>query len=262
MELNSGLLWYRLVDATRDQQLESFEKSTPTYRRSLEYFQANASSISSVDQLMKDRRALEVVLSAFQLEEQIDSRALIEKIMTEPVNERSSLVNRLAEPRYRQLAEFIQPLAAGENPFSDPEYVDTVVQGFRVNEFEKAQNEKNPGLREAMYFKRKIGTAENVSQIMADPVLKEVVRVALGLPEAFGALEFDQQKDRFEKSLNMDDFKDPKLLDRFIDRFLIQNDQELGVTGGADPIVSLFSPAPNGPVNFVPPAPGTLNVLI
>jgi hypothetical protein len=66
-----------------------------------------ASRITDVDALLKDRRTLRVVLEAFQLESEIDKRAVLKRVLTEDPSERGSLVNRLPDPRWKALAEAV-----------------------------------------------------------------------------------------------------------------------------------------------------------
>lgn len=250
VDANSGLLWYKIVEDTRDKQYAQFDKD-PQYKLAVKHITEKASKLTDVEALMDDYRSLQVVLSAFQLEDSIDSRAMIKKIMTEDLSDSKSLVNRLVEPRYAKLATAMQPLANGEDPFNtDPNFLPSIIESFKTNEFEKSQEEHNSGVREAMYFKRMVEGAESVGQIMSDKVLMKVVRVGLGLPESFQSLEYDQQRERLEVSMRKAgffseedpeklDFSDETKLNKFIDKFLIMNDIETGVAG-TDPILQLF----------------------
>ncbi|MFQ3623003.1 MAG: DUF1217 domain-containing protein, partial [Acetobacteraceae bacterium] len=96
----------------------------------------------------------------------------------------------------------------------------------------------NPGLREALYFRRTIGGIDSVVQLMGDRVLTAVVRTALGLPQTFGMLEFDQQRAILEKRLNPANFKDQRWVDRFVQRYLMLNDQ--AAAPPADPRLALL----------------------
>ncbi len=255
MVATSGLpptLSFQVLTRSRDQQVTAFQQQ-PTISRNLEAFQANAANITTVDQLLDDRRSLEVVLSSFQLEDQINSRALIRKILTEPPDERGSLANRLLDPRYRTLADSLQGLAAGERPFSDPSKVAEIAAGYIDNEFEKAVGENTPGIREALFFRRNIGGIESLNQLLADPTLKEVARVAVGLPEDVGALDFEQQRTRFDERIDIEKFKDEKFVDAFLRRYLIRIELE---QPQFDPITSLVtSIRPFG-------VPGNVNIVV
>ncbi len=239
--INSSLFQYTLVENNRAKQLELFEKTSPLYIRNVEHFRANAANIKSVDDLLGDYQSLQVVLSAFQLEEEINKRAFLEKIMTEPFNDPESLANRLVDPRYRDLAEFLDPLNQGADPFSSPSFVDLTLARYQTNEFEKSRGEQNPAVREALYFARNAPNVTSIAELMSDRTLMKVAITWLGLPESFQALEFEQQRDRLEQSLDVTQFQDPKALDKFIDRFLVLNDINNPPQGATNPTVSLFT---------------------
>lgn len=259
MTIVSGLsaaLGFQVINATRERQEAAFTQR-PEFSRDADHFRANAPNISTVEQLLDDRRSLRVVLSAFQLESEINNTAFIRTVLEEDPGADESLVNRLADPRFGEFAVAFRGLAEGNQPLANPAFVDDVLDRFTDNEFEIFAGTNSPGIREALFFQRNIGSAETVNDILADRTLKEVARVALGFPEEIGLLDFDQQQPRFEQALNIEDFQDPEFVESFIQRFLIQTDIQNRQT---DPIVSLFDTGPVGPRPFN--IPGTVNVLV
>jgi hypothetical protein len=352
-----------------------------------------ASRITDVDALLKDRRTLRVVLEAFQLESEIDKRAVLKRVLTEDPGERSSLVNRLPDPRWKALAEAVtaarkvdltpealaaapvedirklelnrmagldflqvralteaqvkalspdqigaisaeaiggmdaadlaalsgeqvaalgpgqarallawqvsaiepadipsltpaalramtpdqlslftpaqmaalteeqlgaftgrqvggfaddqlaaltdrgrailrsapflpdEPPAAARGPLADPRVVERLVQGAMTNRFEKAMGEANPGMREALYFRRMAGEVTSIAQLMADRALLEVARGALGIPASFASLDFEQQRDLLTRRLDVAKLQDPKEVARMAGRYLATRQQ-------------------------------------
>src|SRR5512137_681873 len=67
-------------------------------------FRERAPKLADVEALLKDRRALTMVLEAFQIESEIDKRGILRKVLTEDPTEQGSLANRLTDRRWRQLA--------------------------------------------------------------------------------------------------------------------------------------------------------------
>ena len=230
-----GAATYKIVTRDETARLSRFEKQ-PTVKKDVERFQAQAPKIKSVDDLLKDRRTLQFVLTAFQLEDSIDQRAILRKIMTENPKDSKSLVNRLADPRYSQLAALVSDWS--KDPMSQKAVQDKIVQGYKQNAFEKDQGSQTPGMREALYFRRTIGSATTLSQVMSDKALLQVVRVGLGLPDKLGMLSYDQQKTILDKRVDVKAFSDPKYVDRFVQRFLVNNDLQQNQT--SDPRLALF----------------------
>ena len=107
-------------------------------------------------------------------------------------------------------------------PLEDRVLLDRIVQGAMVNRFEKSMGEANPGLREALYFRRMAGTVTSVNALMADRALLEVVRGALGLPQQFGLLSFERQRDLVTRRLDVKSLQDPAQVARLAARYLAQ----------------------------------------
>ena len=245
--IGSALTWYKVVESSRA-RLESNMARQPQVARDIKHFEEKAPQIKTVDDLMKDRRSLNLVLSAFQLESEIDKKALIKKILTQPIADEKALSNRMLDTRYKQLAQALQPAFANGGPFATPKALESIVTAFKTNEFEKQQGEQAPGMREVLYFKRTISKVTNLSQIMADKSLMKVVRVGLALPPQFGALNYEQQKARLEPRIEVEKFKDPKYVDKFMQRFLVMNERETGGGARLNPVVNLIQPvSPNAP---------------
>ncbi|WP_169567649.1 DUF1217 domain-containing protein [Sneathiella limimaris] len=233
-------------------------EAQPTTARDIETFKEEIVNVKSVDDLMKNRTLLKVTLSAFQLESEIDKYAMVEKMLSEDPEDKNSLVNKLVEPRWTKLSKAMYGLNLDPNFFQNEANVNLILEGYKTNEFEKFEGTNAPGIREAMYFDRVAGGVEEVSQVLADKTLMHVVRVGLGLPESFQSLEYEQQKARLAKELDMDDFKDPAKIDKMVERFLIMT--EINNTDAtANPMLSLFQPVSNGGVG---PMPQGVNIFV
>lgn len=75
---NNPLLYYKLAFELKESQTKVFE-AQPTVVRDLVTFSEDITSIKSVEDLMNNRIVLNMVLSAFQLESEIDKPAMVEK---------------------------------------------------------------------------------------------------------------------------------------------------------------------------------------
>ena len=188
---SSALLQYRLIEKNLDREMARFEKQQPQLKRDLAYLREKAPKIDSVDALLKDRRALQITLSAFQLEDQINSKAIIKKLLTEDPDDKKSLAFRMLDPRFRQLALSMKDLAAGKRPFDSKAFVETIAEAYQTNEFEKAKGEETPGLREALFFKRTIDGVDITTK------LGKINRTETDLTTRIGGVSFSLDR-RYE----------------------------------------------------------------
>lgn len=253
----SSLLWYKLAESQTDAHMKMFE-AQPTTARDIETFKEEIGNIKSVDDLMKNRTLLKVTLSAFQLESEVDKYAFVEKMLTEDPDDEDSLVARMVEPRWTKLATAMYGLNLDQDFFQNEANVNAILDGYKTNEFEKFEGNNAEGIRQSMYFKRLAGDITEVSQILADKSIMEVVRVGLGLPESFLSLDYEQQKARLEKEVDVADFENPEKIDKMIERYLIMT--EINNTDpAANPLISLFQPISTG---YVGPQPISLDFSV
>lgn len=239
-----GLTGFRFLERTFAAQSATFV-SSPDIQREVEYFQANAGNITSVDQLMSDRRILDVVLNAFGLEEDLDKGAFIRKVIEEGTLESDAFANRLVEPAYRELADFLGFGNFGGTLVFDFARED-IVSRYLTHRFELAVGEQDSDLRLAMNFKNEAaelaGTAPTDEtmwlRLLGSSPLRPVIEGALFLPSNFALIDLDQQvaevqsrAQQFFGSSSQDLFTDPDNLDRMVERFLLRQ-QSLGGGGG------------------------------
>lgn len=242
----SSLTEYLNVSANLTKSLDTFAKTSATYQRDVAHFQAALPNIKSVDDLLKDRQTLTVALGAFQLADQVDAKGLLRKILTQDPADKASLVNQLADPRYKQFAQAFQSLSTdGGAAINAAGFADKIVNGYRVNQFEEQEGQNQPAVREALYFARTAGAVTTTLQVLGDRTLADVVRVAQGLPQEFGALGVDQQVAGLKRAgFDPTKLSDPATLQKYVQRYLVMydiaNPPNGDVTGG---LATLFQPA-------------------
>jgi hypothetical protein len=181
-------------------------------------FRERAAALPDREALLRDRRTLLFALEAFQLEGEVGKTALIRKVLTSDLGDPGSFANRMADPRWRQFAATLAGTTG--KPFGDGAAIDRIVEGAMTNRFERQMGETNPGLREALYFRRMAGKATTVAQVMSDRALTEVARGALGLPDQFGLLTFEQQRSLLTRRLDPQQLQDPQVVERMARRYL------------------------------------------
>ena len=82
---------YQIITKDEPSYVSKYVAASPQATNDLAYFQANAAKFTTVDSLMKDTRALSVVLTAFGLQSDLNSAGLIKKVMTENPNTTTSV---------------------------------------------------------------------------------------------------------------------------------------------------------------------------
>ncbi len=232
-----GLAGWRFLQRTYDAQLSAFSGSTEL-RRDTDYFSEKIGSVATAEELVSDRRLLSVALGAFGLQDDIDNRYFIQKILQEGTTSDDALANRLSDGRYLELSKAFgfgpsEHLAVGE-----PDFAQTIVTGFQTNSFEIAAGDQSDSMRVALYAQRELaGLAGQDSStdtkwynIMGDPPLRLLFEKVLGLPSSIGQIDIDQQlatfKDRATSvfgSDGFDQFLEPDARQELITKFILRD---------------------------------------
>ena len=237
--IGSTVAW--AVLQKQGEALETRFASQKSNTTDAERFRSRAADIKTIDDLMKDRRTLTMVLEAYQMESEVDKRAIIRKLLTDDPADKASFANKMVDHRYRELNAAFGGRTTP--PLADKTLVETIIKKAMVNRFEKSAGDGNSGLREALYFKRSIAAIGSVTALMSDSALVAVAKGALGLPSQFGLLEYEQQKTILTKRLDPKTFTDPKAVDKLIQRYLVQAGGNNNAS--TDWRVSLFSGSGN-----------------
>ncbi|MDD9719446.1 DUF1217 domain-containing protein [Sulfitobacter sp. PR48] len=233
----SGLAGWRFLQRTYDSQLETFSKGA-VLQRDAEYFRENIGQVRTAEDLTSDRRLLNVALSAFGLQDDINNRYFIRKILEEGVMRDDALANRLSDPRYRELSEAFgfgpgEFVKTGEDGF-----VGAIVARHQTNSFEVAAGEQDGAMRVALYAQRELAQLahDDMSNeakwftVMGDPPMRQLFEAALNLPAALAQIDIDQQLEVFRDAavsvLGSDDlalFTETGARENLITKFVVRD---------------------------------------
>lgn len=242
-----GLAGWRFLERTGEMQRAAFNKG-PMLEREAAYFTENIGKITSAEELVRDRQLLKVALGAFGLEGEIDKKFFIRKVLESDPLDPKSMANRLSDPAFGKLAkafgfgDMLGPKTAREG------FAEAIAAQYRARQFESAVGEVDNSMRLAMNFRREIAeVAASASDgagwftILGSKPLREVVQTALGLPQEFGQIDIDRQRDMIRDrmgtafgDLSVAFFKEPENVEKMIERFLARA-QIAGMTGGNAP---------------------------
>jgi hypothetical protein len=202
----TGYVGWRFLERTLEAQQTAFSKSQPIMRAT-DYFRANIEDVRTPSDLVNDQQLLSVALGAFGLDDDINNRAFIQKVLEDGTQPPDALANRLADNRY---ADFSRAFGFGDLPLPNtilPSFATDIIDRFEGQQFARAVGDRNNDLRLATNVNAGLGdiierNTTNAGQwfsIMGNAPLREVFQTALGLPNSIAGIEIDRQREIFQE---------------------------------------------------------------
>ena len=266
----SGYAGWTFLNRTRESQQEAFENSASVVR-DVTYFEENIGQITKAEDLIADRRLLQVALGAFGLDEDINNKYFLQKVLEDGTLDDQALANRLSDKRYYEFSK-----AFGFGDFATPntvlsEFPTDITTTYKEQQFEIAVGAQDPNMRLAMGLDRaldEIATANTTEDgrwfsVMGQPPVRQVFELALGLPASVGALDLDRQLSEFRDKTSarfgdgeVAQFTDPAKREELVRVFLLRAELQGGggTTQGASAALTLLQSAGG--------AGGLLNTLL
>ncbi len=204
--VGTGLVGWQFLKSTATSQREAFDAS-PLLARDTDYFAQNIASVTSAEELVADRRLLRVALGAFGLQDDIDNKFFIQKILAEGTTDPDALANKLTDERYKAMAKRFGFGSLLGPATATPGFAQDIISRYRAQEFEVAVGAQDDSLRLGLNFERSLGEFNSSSpdaawfRVMGTPPLRTVLEGALGLPSSFAQLDIDKQLETFRDKM-------------------------------------------------------------
>lgn len=239
-----GFGGWSFLNRTLESQKAAFEKA-PELKRDEDYFREKIGRITTAEALVSDRRLLKVALGAHGLEDDINNRYFIRKVLEDGTLDPKALANRLSNKQYQKLSTTFGfgDLAIPGTQLSD--FADRLLSDYRTRQFEVAVGKQNDGMRLALNAQREVpalaatGSSEETKwfTMMGSAPMRQVFERAFSLPTSFGALDLDKQLETFQAkatkafgSASFSQFSKPDVLEVLVKQFLLRSDLMAGVS--------------------------------
>lgn len=233
-----GIGGFAYLQRTRETQQAILEE-TPQIKRNVAAFEERIGKITSAEDLVNDRQLLQVALGAFGLDDDINNKYLIQKILESDTDNKDSLAARYSDKRYAALSDafgFGKPFGPETN---GPGFAADITARYTDRQFEIAAGEVDNDMRLALSFERDLADVAGNGDlsidgkwftVMSNPPLRAVFETALGLPSSIGQIDLDQQlgvfKEKAERmygTADISELTEPETQDRIIRDFLARS---------------------------------------
>ena len=216
----------KLIDATRDKQLELMRNSAAN-KRAEEAFRDRIGDITTPEELVADFEVYSYVMRAFDLEDQIFGKGLIRKMLESNPTEPSSLLNRLTDSRFREMhltLGFTREEGPQTPDLTDPDFLSDVTTRFYNRQYINENDAQNETVGTVLEFRDKVGDISNWFEVLASEKLANFFQVALSLPTQMSALDLDRQKSLLQEKFDIEKLADPAEREKLISKYVAISD--------------------------------------
>ena len=194
----------------------------PAVQRDTQAFAAAVESATSVSSLLANPVFQKVLLTASGLADQLPYPALVTKTLASDVNGTSSLVNQLNNASFKTVVQTYDFANKGLSVIQQPKVIATIVNAYAEQLWRNSLDAATPGLSNALTFRAQAASITSVDQILGDSTLRTVVTTALNIPEQIAFQPLGAQESAISSQVDIKQFQDPKFVETFAQRYLIQ----------------------------------------
>ncbi|MQR97759.1 DUF1217 domain-containing protein [Gluconobacter aidae] len=196
-----------------------WEKTSVSAQQAVTAFQKDAASIKTPEQLLKNYKALTVVLGAYGMSSVIGQTAVIKDLMTQDPTSSKSLAQTSGNSAWKAFANAFSNWST--SPLASSATVQSITQSYLTNSYEDSLQTETPGLGDALYFTRTATTDMTLANVMSDPKLLKVAEVVSGFDTTqFGALDYDQQVRLLGSKLDLSKLSTKQGIQQFAQQYL------------------------------------------
>jgi Protein of unknown function (DUF1217) len=216
------------ISALRDAEANSTryisrKAAEPLVQRDLVAFETAVRKATSVKDFFKDTAAVKVLLTANGLGDFAQYRALVERTLTSDASDDKSLAARLGaqRPAWLDTTETYDFHGQGLAVLKKPETVVAIRKAYAEVLWRQSLDASAPGVSAALSFKSRAAGLDTAYKILGDPVGREVITTALGLPPQIAYQPVISQAGLIERGLDIQKLKNPAFVDTLVKRYLI-----------------------------------------
>lgn len=208
------------AEANQTKEVAATEKQ-PEVARDIAAFQKAVAGAKDAASLLKNPDFLKVLLTANGLASQVQYPALAQKVLLSDPSNSNSLVSRLANTTWTATNKTYNFGTQGLAVIQDPTVQSKLADAYAEVKWRESLDQKTPGLSNALTFRAEASTVTDPYAILGDPVLRDVVTTALGLPQEIALQSVETQARAITTRLDLSKLKDPQFVDSFTQRYLL-----------------------------------------
>jgi hypothetical protein len=201
------------------------EAKDPTVVRDLALFIKGVANAKDVATALQNPNVLKVLLTANGLGDQAQYPALASKILLSNPADPNALVNQIADARWKTVVTNYGLATKGLAGLSDPAVQSQLASSYASVTWLTALNQTTPGLSSALTFQKQASSITKVDQILGDPVNRDVVLTALGIPQQIAYQSLTSQEAAVSSRIDIAKLQDPTFVTKLTNEYLLNKQQ-------------------------------------
>lgn len=217
-----AVLALRLADSNEARELTAKARE-PGVARDLIAFEDAVREATSVDELLRNPAARRVLLTASGLGDQLNNTALVNRALLSNPADPDSLANQLSTTNaaFLTAAQTFQFATRGLEVIQNEDVLRSVRESYVSTLRRQDLDQITPGLSNALVFRETAASLTSEFEILGDPVAREVVTTAFGLPSQIAIQPLISQQQAIRSVIDVSRLQDPEFVDNVARRYLI-----------------------------------------
>lgn len=217
----------------------------PQVARDIATFQSAVASAASPAALLTNPTVMKVLLTANGMADQIDYTALTQKALLSDPKNPTSLVNQLnaGDSRWLPMVKTYDFANKGLSVLRQSTVMATIANAYAEVTWRQSLDATTPGLSSALDFRSRASTVTNADQVLGDPVLRDVITTALGIPEQIAFQDLTAQEQAINSRLDFSQLKNQHFVDTLTQEYLLNKANAATPQSGAPTLDQLSARA-------------------
>jgi hypothetical protein len=212
----------RLADTNEARELTAKARE-PGVARDLAAFERAVREARSVPDLLRNPAARRVLLTASGLGDQINNTALVDRALQSNPADANSLARRLSSTNaaFLTATQTFQFATRGLGIIQQDDVLQSVRDSYISTLRRQDLDSVTPGLSNALAFRETAASLTSEFAILGNPVARDVVTTAFGLPQQIAVQPLITQQQAIRSVIDVERLQDPAYVDNIARRYLI-----------------------------------------
>jgi hypothetical protein len=205
---------------------------SPTVARAVTAFQQAIATAPSISSLLQNPAFLQVFLTANNLGDQTAYPGLAQKALLSNPDDTTSLANQLAatNSNWQSTVQTYNFYQNGLAAVQSSSVQSTLINAYAQITWYNSLDATTPGLSSALTFKAQASTITSADEVLGNPIYRDVVTTALGIPEQIAFQDIGAQEKAITSQLNISQLQNPNYVNSLTDQYLLNKQQAAATT--------------------------------